>query len=176
MRSTTTASTSGWSRPSQVRTISGSDRPASSSKYSCADSGRPRAANRSAKIRQRIGSSSESVPLKSKITARARTGAKHKRARIYFGAQASTEVIGFPIWDESTPTVQIETFPKRLAAPSLFFGDAGHFVGSADCCAFFARKVPIAVQSSANVASVHGAYPRAFVAPTASYWPKDAAL
>ena len=69
-RSAITASTSGWSRPSHVRTISGSERPASSSKYSCAESGLPCSAKRWMKISQRIGSSSESVPLKSKIRAR----------------------------------------------------------------------------------------------------------
>src|SRR5215470_2080934 len=64
-----TACTSACSSPSQVVTISGSDRPASRSKYSCADIGRPCSANRCMKISQRTGSSSDSVPLKSKMTA-----------------------------------------------------------------------------------------------------------
>ena len=43
---------------------------------SCADIGRPCSAKRWTKISQRIGSSSESVPLKSKIRARVATGSK----------------------------------------------------------------------------------------------------
>src|SRR2546425_8310891 len=77
-----TSSTDGWSRPSQVRTISGSDSPASSSKYSCAERGRPDSAKSSQKISQRIGSSCESVPLKSKMTARTGKGAAHYRRRV----------------------------------------------------------------------------------------------
>src|SRR5215470_4912095 len=69
-----TASTSGCSAPSQVFTISGSDRPASWSKYSCADIGRPCSANRWMKISHSTGSSSESVPLKSNTTAATDTG------------------------------------------------------------------------------------------------------
>src|SRR5487761_406438 len=64
-----TASTSGWPGPSQVRTISGSERPARRSKYSCADIGFPCSANRCIKISQSTGSSSDRVPLKSKTTA-----------------------------------------------------------------------------------------------------------
>ena len=52
MRSAITASTSGWSAPSHVRTISGSERPASSSKYSLAVSGLPCSAKSSMKIAQ----------------------------------------------------------------------------------------------------------------------------
>src|SRR5207244_6873327 len=47
--------------------------PASSSKYSSAERGLPYSAKSSWKIARRIGSSCESVPLKSKMTARART-------------------------------------------------------------------------------------------------------
>src|SRR5919198_1840857 len=65
-----TVSTSGWSRPSHVRTISGSDKPASSSKYSCADRGRPCSAKRWTKMSHSTGSSSDRVPLKSKMIAR----------------------------------------------------------------------------------------------------------
>src|SRR6266576_1380965 len=83
-----TSSTDGWSRPSQVRTISGSDSPASSSKYSCAESGRPCSAKRSQKISQRIGSSCESVPLKSRMTARTGKGATHYRRRVPLTALA----------------------------------------------------------------------------------------
>src|SRR2546429_2180207 len=81
-----TSSTNGWSRPSQVRTISGSDSPASSSKYSCAERGRPYSAKSSQKISQRMGSSCESVPLKSKMPARTGKGAAHYRRRVPLSA------------------------------------------------------------------------------------------
>src|SRR5436190_8710083 len=83
-----TSSTDGWSRPSHVRTISGSDSPASSSKYSWAERGRPYSAKRSLKISQRIGSSCESVPLKSNMTARTGTAATHYRRRVPLTALA----------------------------------------------------------------------------------------
>src|SRR5919204_4571310 len=59
--------------------ISSSECPASSSKYSCAESGRPRSAKSSTNISQRIGSSCDSVPLKSKTSARAGMGAHYRR-------------------------------------------------------------------------------------------------
>src|SRR2546430_8534179 len=82
------SSPAGWLRPSHVRTISGSESPASSSKYSCADRGSPCSANSSQKISQRIGSSCESVPLKSKMTARTGKGAPHYRLRVPLTALA----------------------------------------------------------------------------------------
>src|SRR6266550_3074692 len=69
-----TSSTDGWSRPSHVRTISGSDSPASSSKYSWADRGRPNSAKRSQKI--------------SKRTARTGKGETHYRRRVPLTALA----------------------------------------------------------------------------------------
>src|SRR5262249_32916885 len=64
-----TSSTPSYSSPSRARTISASLRPARREKYVAGERARPRSAKSSTKISQISGSSSDSVPLKSKTTA-----------------------------------------------------------------------------------------------------------
>src|SRR5437773_594391 len=127
-----TSSTDGWSRPSHARTISGSDSPASSSKYSCADSGRPCSAKSSQKISQRIGSSCESVPLKSKMTARTGKGAAHYRRRVPVSALALALAAAFvhALWNlllarardvEAATAVALVVAVAAFAVPAAAF-------------------------------------------------------